>query len=57
MKRYKLLTAKILLGISALFFFADYEKLEFLWIQAIALVVALICIRYIKINDNIGKVL
>lgn len=52
MKRYKILLAKIALAISALFFFADYQKLEFLWIQALALLVALICIRYLKHNER-----
>lgn len=52
MKRYKLLLAKIALAISALFFFADYQDLRFIWIQVLALAIALICIRYLKHNER-----
>ena len=55
MKRYKILTAKLLLVISALFFFAEYEKLEFIWIQGLALVVAIACLKYLGAWDALGR--
>lgn len=56
MKRYKILLAKIALAVSALFFFADYQDLRFIWIQALALVIALICIKYLKHNERTWNV-
>lgn len=55
MKRYKILIAKLLLVISALFFFGEYEKLEFIWIQALALVVAIACLKYLGAWDTLGR--
>ena len=55
MKRYKILLAKIALPISALFFFAEYNDLHYLWIQGLALVVALISLKYLGLWDAIGR--
>ena len=55
MKRYKLLLAKIALPISALFFFADYQDLRFLWIQALAVVVAIASLKYLGAWDALGR--